>query len=143
MKKWFKLMLLMLCAALLLLMNSCSRNPSGAVDGQEDTDEKESETIENSIELTMENFEYYLSIDEVVISSGSAAGGTIRYATYKVTVSGAINGLFQGCSLYYRIGDGNECEVKLNAAGFATFNYVASNQTGQFAFTRATGKIII
>lgn len=96
-----------------------------------------------SIDLTLSNYEYYLSIDEELTSSGSALQGSFRYASYKVTVTGAVNGLYQGCSLYYKVGDTAEKEVKLNASGYATFNYSWSTNSGNFSFTRATGKIIL
>lgn len=94
-------------------------------------------------ELTMDNYNYYLSIDKTLTDSGSALQGSIRYSSYKVTINGAVSGLFEDCSLYYKIGDGNKIEVKLNAAGFASFNYTQTNSSGNFQFCDAKGKIYI
>ena len=98
---------------------------------------------DNYIELSLSNYEYYLSIDQVKTDSGSALQGSFRYVSYKVTISGAISGLFQDCKLYYKLGNEEEKEVKLNAAGFATFNYTWSTNSGSFSFTNVEGKIII
>lgn len=120
----------------LIGLTGCWGNQNSGDDNKEDNS--------HIIELSLSNYEYYLSIDKVKTESGSAMQGSYRYAAYKVTVSGAVSGLFEDCRLYYKIGDGAEREVKLNAAGFATFNYSwSSNMNGDFSFTRAEGKIII
>lgn len=93
------------------------------------------------IELSMDNYSYYLSID--TLHTGSTHTAVIRADSYKVTVSGAVNGLYKDCSLFYQIGSGQEREVKLNAAGFATFNYSVSTNSGSFKYVRVKGQIII
>ena len=95
------------------------------------------------IELTMDNFEYYLSISHVTTSSMWV--GTMGHA-YEIsaTISGTVQGLYKDCSIFYKIGkDGAEHEVKLNAAGFAEFSYGTSDWGGGFQYTRVTGQIIL
>ena len=100
-----------------------------------------SESDAQTIDLTIDNFEYYLSISKVLTDSVSAAG--MRFSSYTVTVLGAISGLYQDCSIYYKIGDGEEREIKLNAQGFAEFSYSVGTNTGNFEYTRVKGKIVI
>ena len=107
--------------------------------------ETENSETENSnwnvIDLTIDNYDYYLSIDMTTTSSGTVAGGTIHYYSQQVTINGAVYGLYQDCSLFYKVGDKEEKQVKLNAAGFAKFNYTSAN--GKYLhFVRAEGKII-
>lgn len=97
---------------------------------------------EQKIELTLNNFEQYLSIDKTVTDSGSLAGGSYRYVSYKVTIYGAIDGLYQDCVLYYKIGNGEEREIKLNVAGYATFNYRKVNGN-DLTYTKAGGTILL
>lgn len=94
-----------------------------------------------TINLTMANYEYYLSISKVLTDSVSAAG--MRFSSYTVTVLGAISGLYQDCSIYYKIGDDEEREIKLNAQGFAEFSYSVGTNTGSFKYTRIKGKIVV
>lgn len=56
----------------------------------------------NEIELTLDNYKYYLTITSYLKDSGSYGGGTYRYASYDVYISGAINGIYQGCVLYFK-----------------------------------------
>ena len=100
-----------------------------------------SNSASQTINLTMDNYEYYLSISKVLTDSVSAAG--MRFSSYTVTVLGAISGLYQDCSIYYKIGDGEEREIKLNAQGFAEFSYSVGTNTGSFEYTRVKGKIVV
>ena len=95
------------------------------------------------VELTMDNFQYYLSISSVTTSTTWV--GTMGNAyVIRVTISGAVQGLYKDCSIFYKIGkDGAEQEVKLNAAGFAQFSYGVSDWGGSFQYPRVTGQIII
>lgn len=99
-----------------------------------------SENNSQTITLTMANYEYYLSISKVLTDSVSAAG--MRFSSYTVTVMGAISGLYKDCSIYYKIGDGDEREIKLNAQGFAEFSYSVGSNTGSFEYTRVKGIIV-
>lgn len=100
------------------------------------------EDASNEIKLTLSNYDYYLTIFKDVTSSDTYAGGTVRIVFYKVRVTGAISGLYQDCALYYKVGaDGEESEVKLNAAGNAEFSYSSSNGK-ELTFVRVKGKIV-
>ncbi len=101
-----------------------------------------------SIELTMDNYDYYLSIDTVCTSSTVLGGGRMQIWSYKVTIMGAISGIYENCSLFYRQnGEEIEHEVKLNAAGYATFSYSITSgmahDTGLLSYVRVQGKILI
>lgn len=103
-----------------------------------------SDNTENSfIELTIDNYNYYLTISEVLTGSGNVAGGSYRYASYQATISGAINGIYDGCIIYYKLGqDGNQQKVTLNAAGFAQFNYSVVNGAN-IIYTKVEGRIYL
>jgi hypothetical protein len=107
-------------------------------------DNENRDSAENSyIELTVDNYDYYLSISKVLTDSGSYAGGSFRYASYQATISGAINGIYDGCIVYYKLGqDGDLQTVTLNAAGFAQFNYTVVNGEN-IIYTKAEGKIYL
>ncbi|MCM1534122.1 MAG: hypothetical protein NC099_05670 [Corallococcus sp.] len=94
------------------------------------------------IELTMDNYEYYLSIDKVLNNHGNAANGSIHYWNYNCTIYGAVSGLYKDCSITYMLGE-TEHEVKLNAAGFASFSYTESTKRGAFKFTNVKGVILL
>ena len=95
------------------------------------------------ISLTTDNYTYYLNLDNVCTDSGSAAGGTFHWSSHKLTITGAIDGLYVDCVLYYKTTDeGTEKEIKLNASGFATLNYILSNSL-KFTIVRAEGSIYI
>ena len=98
-----------------------------------------------SIELTMDNYDYYLSIDTV--HTGSTVLGSGSIYSYKVTITGAISGIYENCSLFYQQnGEEIEHEIKLNAAGFATFSYNITSGfhgKGNISYVRVQGKILI
>lgn len=101
-----------------------------------------------SIELTMDNYDYYLSIDTVCTSSNVFGGGYFHISSYKVTITGAISGIYENCSLFYQQnGEEIEHEVKLNAAGYATFSYSITSglgdDRGSLSYVRAQGEILI
>lgn len=101
-----------------------------------------------SIELTMDNYDYYLSIDTVCTSSTVLGGGRMHILLYKVTITGAISGIYENCSLFYQQnGEEIEHEVKLNAAGYATFGYTVTlglaYDKGDISYVRVQGKILI
>ncbi len=96
---------------------------------------------ESYVELTLENYDYYLSILETLTESGVLMGGSLRYAVYQVTINGAVDGLYENCTLTYKYKNSNEThDVSLNAAGFANFKYTVSNGN-TISFVAATGKI--
>ena len=117
---------------------SCSRK--GEIMPETDTS--------NIISLDLSNYEYYLTIHDVVTSSVSAAGGSVFAVTHEVTISGAVYGLYRNCALYYKVGDGYEREVKLNAAGYAQFTYTNSRRSYSnennwgLTYVRCEGEII-
>lgn len=101
-----------------------------------------------SIELTMDNYDYYLSIDTVCTSSDVFGGGHFHISSYKVTITGTISGIYENCSLFYQQDGGEiEHEVKLNAAGYATFSYSITSgfaeNSGSISYVRVQGKILI
>ncbi len=101
-----------------------------------------------SIELTIDNYEYYLSIDTVCTSSNVYGGGYFHISSYKVTIMGAISGIYENCSLFYQQnGEEIEHEVKLNAAGYATFSYSITSglgdDRGSISYVRVQGKILV
>ena len=96
------------------------------------------------ITLSMDNYEYYLTIDSDCISSSSivAAGKTWYFSTYKVTISGALEGLYVDCSLYYRTSESGQIQkLKLNAVGFGTLTYERTNGVEKFIVARVEGEI--
>lgn len=98
---------------------------------------------ETEISLTTDNYKYYLNLDSVCTGSGSAAGGSFRWSSHKLTITGAIDGLYVDCVLYYKTTDeGKEQPIELNASGFATLNYSVSNSL-KFIIVRAEGSIYI
>lgn len=104
--------------------------------------EQEGTEDENIVFLTLENYTYYLTIDRSVQGSGSYAGGNFTYVNMAVTISGAVDGEYRNCKLYYRFGEGEQREICLNAAGYARFSYTVTNSTGAFAFVGAEGSIV-
>ena len=96
----------------------------------------------NEIKLTISNYDYYLTINDTVTSRRTYAQGTVEISSHEVVIYGAVSGLYQDCVLYYKVGeDGKEQEVKLNAAGYASFEYSSSGKH-RLVFVRATGTIV-
>ena len=93
------------------------------------------------ISLTMDNYDYYLTINTVCTSSGSAAGGTVHYATYQKTFMGALNGVYKDCVITYQVADNNK-EVSLNVAGYAQISYSLVNSE-TFSIVDVRGEIYI
>ena len=100
----------------------------------ENTDNSE---IEDSfIELTIDNYNYYLSISKVLTES------RFSFNIYQVTITGAISGIYYGCIIYYKEGEnGSEQKVNLNAAGFAQFGYL--DRDGDIIYTNVVGRIYL
>ena len=121
MKKIVAILLLVVCLG---LFAGC-----GGSDGDE------------TVDLTTENYTYYLSLDTVLLESGTAGG--MRYWSKKLTVYGAVSGQYVDCVLYYKIGDSEEKSIKLNASGYGTLRYSESSNNGSFSITRVSGKIIV
>lgn len=93
----------------------------------------------NEIELTLDNYKYYLTITSYLKDSGSYGGGTYRYASYDVYISGAINGIYQGCVLYFK----NEKKLTLDAGGNAQTERSVVNGEDSFTVEKVEGKIIL
>ncbi len=93
------------------------------------------------IQLNVENYNYYLSIQKTLMESGAVMGGTYRYSVYSVTVNGAVNGIYENCILTYKYRDSDELhDIRLNAAGFATFKYSVVNGN-EISYVSASGEI--
>ena len=111
-------------------------------------DEVNSDLHENAnndtcIELNLENYQYYLTLDYAYIGSTSLGVGNVY--SYELTVFGAIEGLYVDCVLHYKLDSGrNETEgnISLNAAGFAEKSYSYLN-SGGLTITSVSGKIIL
>ena len=136
-KKRLAQMLLAALTALLLAfgLTGCDLGGNKTVGGDDEP---------QSIELTMDNYDYYLSIDTVLTSSTVLGGGQFHISSYKVTITGAISGIYKNCSLFYQQDGGeSEYEVKLNAAGYATFSYNITSgmyhNTGSISYVRIQG----
>ena len=95
---------------------------------------------DNYIELTMDNYEYYLTFTRVNTGSGNIASGTYRYATYDLTISGAIYGIYVDCVIFY---NNNKSSIKLNAAGNAQTSYSIVNGSSSFVISNVSGRIYI
>ena len=121
MKKIVAILLLVVCLG---LFTGCGGNDGG-----------------ETVDLTAENYTYYLSLDTVTLESATAGGQ--RFWSKKLTVYGAVSGQYVDCVLYYKIGDGEEKSFKLNASGYGTLRYSESSNGGKFSITRASGKIIL
>lgn len=105
------------------------------------TGSQETDSQEDFVELTLSNYNYYLTIDRTQTDSGSVSYGSYRWATYKVTIYGAVSGIYKNCSLSYKkTGSDTETEIKLNASGYGSFSITLVNYE-EFQFTKASGKI--
>ncbi len=98
----------------------------------ETNEDVESQEKDEYIELTMENYEYYLTIQEVLTDKTFLAGSTHYY--YTATIYGAVNGLYKDCVIVF-----NGRILNLNAAGFAEFSYVDTKPK----VTSVSGRIYI
>jgi len=111
-------------------------------------DEINSDLHENAnndtcIELNLENYQYYLTLDYVYL--GSQSIGYNNVYSYELTIFGAIDGLYVDCVLCYKLKSGNnekEGKISLNAAGFAKESYYCFN-SGGLTITSVSGKIIL
>lgn len=99
--------------------------------------QKEDQTIE--IPLTLENYEYYLTITSIYNNTVTAQQGNYRCSTYDVFIDGAVDGLYVDCVLYLENGK----NIKLNAAGYAQTAKSISNGEDSFKVVKVEGKIII
>ena len=102
-------------------------------------DKNSTEKTENSIELTMENYSYLLSITTQLTDSGSIAGGSYRYASYEVYINGAVSGLYVNCALTLESGK----KILLNASGFAQTTKSVVNGKDSFKIVEVEGKIFL
>ena len=113
----------------------------GCNNDQKDNNQKDKDEY---VELTDQNYTYYLSIDNVCTNYATAANGSFRIWSYEYTTSGAVNGLYVDCIIYYQLGDGEEKELPLNAAGYAKLKYqISTNSPGPFKVTKVEGKIYL
>ncbi len=98
----------------------------------ETNEEVEPQEKDEYIELTMENYEYYLTIQSVKTVEKFIAGELRHY--YDVTIYGAVDGVYKDCVIVF-----NGRILNLNAAGFAEFSYVNTKPK----FTSVSGRIYI
>ncbi len=114
-----------------------------ACGNQDKDDESNDSGNDEYIELTLENYDYWLSIDATLTDSGSAAQGSYRWATYSATINGAVSGIFEDCEIWYSFeGSDTIHTVKLNASGFAKFSYSVVNGK-DIQYVGASGKIYV
>ncbi len=129
-----KKLLTIIMAFLCMIFCACSPN-------KDSTDS--SIDVPDYIELTIENYEYYLSIQKVKTDSGSFMGGSRRWVSYAATINGTVYGLYENCILSYKYNDSEQIyDIKLNASGFATFEYTVVNGNN-ISYVAASGRIHI
>ena len=98
------------------------------------------------VSINSTNCNYYLSIDDSLIRSDSFyAGGQKFISIYrKITISGAINGMYSDCTIVFEYGENKTQQtIKLNAAGFATFEYHINSSTYTAKIVSCTGKLYL
>ncbi len=121
-----KFIAILTCCVCLIFSSGCV-NKTGSHDN------------ETSIELNLDNYQYYLNLDYTVTGSTFAPGIGYFYS-YKLTFSSAIEGLYVDCVLHYEVkleNNDSEGDIKLNAAGYAQIGY-----SGRLTITSVSGKII-
>ncbi len=132
-----KKILTIIIAFLCIMFCACSPNKDRA-DSSNDTPDY--------IELTIENYAYYLSIQKVKVRTytNHSVGGSTTYVFYDVTVNGAIDGLYENCVLTYKDKQSEQTrDVPLNAAGFATFTCSITTLDDNISYVAASGRIYI
>ncbi|MBR5388088.1 MAG: hypothetical protein IK147_01320 [Clostridia bacterium] len=127
MKKFLSFVLLLV---VVLGLVACGNESSSKNDSTQDSD---------YITLNMSNCNYYLSIDENTTAFGST--GNISWRAKKVTINGAVSGIYSDCVLtfeYISIGGKEQKTVQLNVAGFASFEYTTT-ESGNAKIVSCTG----
>lgn len=107
----------------------------------ENDNDNDNDDTHNIVTLTTDNYNYYLNLDPISTGSGSALGGSLRWTSYKMTITGAVNALYVDCVLYYKTQEEQqEKSINLNASGFATFTYTLT-LGDSFNVVRVEGEI--
>lgn len=89
------------------------------------------------IKLTLENYDYYLSIRFVYKDSAIRNGGGWRCYFYDVYISGSIPGLYKDCSLTLE----NGYVINLDASGGAQTSKTIINDKDSFVVVEVSGTI--
>lgn len=134
MKKFLSLLMITVCLSGLFACGGSSESSSSESDK------------ESYIALTMSNYSYYLSIDDIKTDGGSmyAGGQKFYWQDRKLSIYGAVNGIYADCVLTFTYGDSNtQKTVNLNASGFATFEYRLSNSNVTAKVLSVTGKVYV
>ena len=93
----------------------------------------------STIELSIDNYEYYLYLSKTTTNQQMVNLSWLY--SYKLTVHGALDAIYEDCTIYYTL-DGNTIKtLKLNVAGCAELSYSEYKDT-KFVITNVTGKII-
>ena len=98
------------------------------------------------ITINASNCNYYLSIDDSYITSSSVSvsAGTFTSITRKITINGAVSGIYSDCSIVFEYGkDKTQQTIKPNAAGFASFEYKINSSTYIAKIVSCTGKLYL
>lgn len=109
-------------------------------------DNQNNKGLDEYIALNDSNCYYYLSIDDSQTKSENIlAGGKHYFISYrKITISGAVNGLFSDCILTIEYGENKiQKDISLNASGFATFEYTINNSSYKAKIISCKGKIYL
>ena len=131
MKKFLSLILLLV---VVLGLVACSNN--GSTNGKEN----------DYLNINSSNCNYYLSIDDSLMKSDSVyAAGQRWYSFYrKITINGAINGVYSDCTITFEYGENKtQKTVELNAAGYASFEYRINNSSYMAKIVSCTGKLYL
>ena len=134
MKKFLSFVLLLIVVLGLVACGSeNSANGNGA---------KENEYVT----INASNCNYYLSIDDSYITSCTirASVGTFTSITRKITINGAVSGIYSDCTITFEYGENKTQQtIKLNAAGFASFEYKINSSSYTAKIVSCTGKLYL
>jgi|GEM_PF-4827880 len=95
------------------------------------------------IAINVSNCNYYLSIDDIYISTSSVIGSSAG-ANRRITIHGAVSGLYSDCSITFQYKYANQTiqkTLQLNAAGFASLEYTTAS--GKAQIVSCTGKLYL
>lgn len=132
-----KVLSFILLLVVILGLVACGNENSANCKG---TKESDYVTIDSS------NYNFYFSIDDSYITSSSVASsvGMLTSITRKITISGAVNGIYSDCLIVFEYGkDKTQQTLKLNAAGFASFEYTINSSTYIAKIVSCSGKLYL
>ncbi|MEG9429409.1 MAG: hypothetical protein VZQ61_00535 [Christensenellaceae bacterium] len=129
-----KILSLILLLVVVLGLVACGKDSSANV------------TKDDYTNITVSNCNYYLSIDDSLIKSdnGYAAGKRWVSITRKITINGAISGVYSDCTITFEYGENKtQKTIELNAAGYASFEYKINNSSYTAKIVSCTGKLYL